>query len=259
MNYFKQKRLVRSFSLCIAIAAIVALDNSSLIANTISIVESASSVGTADPEKGFYVTANQYCEFLNAVATIEDTYQLYDVRMAGGAETPALINRSEFNSSYGYSAVAGKEDSPIIYVNDSNQQRFCNWLHNGQPSGKQELETTETGAYALNNIANAIVPINKNAQCYLKFIKNGAESEMGFCIIRADSQIRRTLAADPNNGYSNNPGGDGYSNIPGGTSTNDNSSSTNSSGNDSGSNGGSDAGGGDNGGGDGGGSDGGGW
>jgi hypothetical protein len=36
---------------------------------------------------------------------------------------------------------------PVNYVSFSDAARFCNWLHNGQPTGAQGPGTTEDGAY----------------------------------------------------------------------------------------------------------------
>jgi formylglycine-generating enzyme required for sulfatase activity len=38
----------------------------------------------------------------------------------------------------------------VTYVGWFDAARFCNWLHNGQPTGLQVAGTTETGAYALS-------------------------------------------------------------------------------------------------------------
>jgi formylglycine-generating enzyme required for sulfatase activity len=86
------------------------------------------------------VTNAQYAEFLNAKAA-SDPLGLYSTGMAsffGG------ITRSGSPGSYNYSAVAEREDKPVVYVSFYDTLRFANWLHNGQGGGD-----TETGAYAL--------------------------------------------------------------------------------------------------------------
>lgn len=111
-------------------------------------------------EIGTYeVTAAQYAEFLNAVAA-SDTYGLYDARMmnADGCQ----IQQSGSDGSYTYSVVAGYEDTPVNYVGIADVFRFCNWLHNGQPTGPQDASTTESGSYPVNG-GNGNVYRNSNA------------------------------------------------------------------------------------------------
>lgn len=40
-------------------------------------------------------------------------------------------------------------DKPVNLVSWFDAARFCNWLHNGRPSGAQDAATTEAGAYDL--------------------------------------------------------------------------------------------------------------
>ena len=56
--------------------------------------------GTTTQSEDYYVTTSQYNEFLNAVAVTKDTHGLYDQRMGGAAETPALIICSETAGGY---------------------------------------------------------------------------------------------------------------------------------------------------------------
>jgi formylglycine-generating enzyme required for sulfatase activity len=41
------------------------------------------------------------------------------------------------------------EHRPVAWVDFRDAVRFCNWLHNGQPSGVQDATTTEGGAYTI--------------------------------------------------------------------------------------------------------------
>jgi len=95
----------------------------------------------------FEITAGQYAEFLNAVADT-DLYWLYDTRM--WSEYGCLIERTGSPNSYAYSAVPTLEDIPVNFVSWASAARFCNWLENGQPTGAQDLTTTEDGSYYLN-------------------------------------------------------------------------------------------------------------
>jgi formylglycine-generating enzyme required for sulfatase activity len=64
------------------------------------------------------------------------------------------ITRTGSAGSYTYATVSGRENNPVNYVSFWNATRFANWLHNGQPSGTQDVGTTETGAYTLGGVTN---------------------------------------------------------------------------------------------------------
>ncbi|MCY2927649.1 MAG: SUMF1/EgtB/PvdO family nonheme iron enzyme [Planctomycetota bacterium] len=98
------------------------------------------------------VTAGQYTAFLNAVAAT-DTYGLYNTNMADTV-TPYVwgcnIQRSGSSGSYTYSVASDWANRPVNYVSWGDSARFVNWLNNNQPTGAQNLSTTEDGAYHLN-------------------------------------------------------------------------------------------------------------
>jgi formylglycine-generating enzyme required for sulfatase activity len=108
----------------------------------------------------YEVTAGQYCEFLNAVA-VTDTYDLYNPEMwttIGGCR----IQRIGDPGSYSYSVPSDWSERPVTSISWGDAVRFCNWLHNGQPTGPQGPDTTEDGSYfidgavsdaELNNVA----------------------------------------------------------------------------------------------------------
>lgn len=89
------------------------------------------------------VTVSQWCDFLNAVATTSDPHGLYDSRME------SLIVRFIMPDGFSYCVVSGQEDTPIRYVRHANQERYANWLQNGQPSGEEGVGITETESYIL--------------------------------------------------------------------------------------------------------------
>lgn len=91
------------------------------------------------------VTNTQYTAFLNAVAAA-DLKGLYSISMPG-------ITRAGEAGSYTYTTVDGRGNMPVTYVSFADSARFCNWLHNGQPTGEQNNSTTEDGAYLLTNAA----------------------------------------------------------------------------------------------------------
>ena len=80
-----------------------------------------------------------------------DTYGLYSTYM-GDPFWPAGCNiqRSGAPGSYSYTVAGDWADRPVNYVSWRDAARFCNWLHNGQPNGAQDLTTTEDGSYYLN-------------------------------------------------------------------------------------------------------------
>ena len=100
----------------------------------------------------YEVTAGQYCEFLNAVATT-DTYGLYNPRMNYDSDPQGFgcnIKRSGNAGSYTYTVAPDWANRPVNWVSWGDAARFANWLHNGQRTGAQGASTTENGAYALN-------------------------------------------------------------------------------------------------------------
>ena len=96
----------------------------------------------------FETTAAQYTDFLNAVART-DTYGLFNQSMFSDSYG-CHIQRSGTAGNYTYSVAADWADRPVNYVNWGDAARFTNWLHNGQPTGAQDLTTTEDGSYYLN-------------------------------------------------------------------------------------------------------------
>jgi len=103
----------------------------------------------------FEVTAGQYAEFLNAVAAT-DRFGLYHVRMDHDADPDregCNIRRTGESGSYTYTVAPGWAHRPVNYVSWADAARFANWLHNGQPSGPQDLTSTEDGSYFLDGIS----------------------------------------------------------------------------------------------------------
>lgn len=96
----------------------------------------------------YEVTAGQYTEFLNAVASA-DTYALYNTSMWSQSKG-CKIERIDSGSSYSYSVASERANRPVNYVSWGDAVRFCNWLTNGQPTGAQGLTTTEDGSYYIN-------------------------------------------------------------------------------------------------------------
>lgn len=102
----------------------------------------------------YEVTAGQYTEFLNAVAAT-DTYGLYNTAMWSNIYG-CKIQRSGSSGSYTYSVASDWANRPVNFVSWYDCLRFCNWLHNGQPTGPQDATTTEHGAYDMSLGASVV-------------------------------------------------------------------------------------------------------
>jgi len=100
----------------------------------------------------YEVTAGQYTAFLKAVAGV-DTYALYNTGMS--STSSGGITRSgggTVGNPYTYSVAPAFTNRPVNYVSWGDVARFTNWLTNGQPTGSQNLTTTENGSYYLNGV-----------------------------------------------------------------------------------------------------------
>lgn len=111
------------------------------------------------------VTNCEYAEFLNRVAAT-DTYNLYDSSM--GSDIRGGIIREGSDGEYTYTIKSNMNDKPVIYISWFECARYCNWLHNGKPSGTQNNNTTEDGAYTLNGITSGNTVVKKiNAKYHI--------------------------------------------------------------------------------------------
>ena len=91
------------------------------------------------------VTTAQYTAFLNAVATTGDPFGLYNPKMATDLPTVGVTQTST-SSGYSY-AVKGNGNVPVFDVSWGDAARFVNWLANGQSTGAEGPNTTESGTY----------------------------------------------------------------------------------------------------------------
>lgn len=127
----------------------VAVGDAGNAADTEIMTDSTTGYGSVDylyRMSKYEVTNNQYCEFLNSVAST-DTHGLY---LAEGNPIYNGISRDVSIEGYVYSVVEGFDNKPVVYVDWYDSLRFTNWLHNGQPVGLQNSSTTENGAYDMS-------------------------------------------------------------------------------------------------------------
>lgn len=110
----------------------------------------------------FLVTAAQYAQFLNAVASTSDPYGLYN---PGMASSWSVVQRATNATGFHYSVDATHQNYPITVVSWGDAARFCNWLSNGQPVGLEGNGTTESGSYSLNGAVtdSALYAVTRNA------------------------------------------------------------------------------------------------
>jgi sulfatase modifying factor 1 len=107
----------------------------------------------------YEVTLAQYAAFLNAVAAT-DAFGLYNASMAMDLNI-AGITQSGTSGSFTYTVI-GMGTRPVVYVSWFDAARFCNWLHNGRPTGAPTSVTTENGAYPLNGATSGGLTITRN-------------------------------------------------------------------------------------------------
>ncbi len=95
------------------------------------------------------VTIDQYVEFLNAVAK-SDPHELFDVKMQSARN--GVISRTGTDGNYSYEPFEHYGNKPVGFISYWDAARFANWMHNGQPTGPQNEQTTEDGAYFLGGV-----------------------------------------------------------------------------------------------------------
>jgi formylglycine-generating enzyme required for sulfatase activity len=105
----------------------------------------------------YAITNNEYVEFLNAIASINDQYTIYSSVM--DTDLRSGITRTTLpGGSFEYSAKTNMGDKPVNCINLYSAMRFCNWLHN------EKTGVTEDGAYDMS-LANPLRKID--AKYYL--------------------------------------------------------------------------------------------
>jgi hypothetical protein len=156
----------------------------------------------------YQLTVSEYVEFLNSVAAT-DTYNLYKCPLIDGSLNPETsILRTGASGSYSYSVKTNYSNKPVGNLSWFMAARYCNWLHNGKPSGSQNSGTTETGAYTLNGTISGNAPI-KNSEArysmpsmnewYKAAYYKGGGTNAGYWLYPTQSNIRPvSVLADQN-------------------------------------------------------------
>ena len=137
------------------------------------------------------VTNTQYAAFLNAVAA-SDPHNLYNASM--DLSTHGGITQTGVSGSYSYSVKAGMGGKPVIYTNWYDAARFCNWLHDGRPTGAQDGDTTEDGAYTLTGTSSV------GAGSHPEHGANGRNSGAKFFIPSEDEWYKAAHYQPPSQG-----------------------------------------------------------
>ncbi|MEI6417080.1 MAG: SUMF1/EgtB/PvdO family nonheme iron enzyme, partial [Verrucomicrobiota bacterium] len=116
------------------------------------------------------VTARQYCNYLNVVAT-GDNYLLFYNEKMGRDPNVASIKRVLVDGKNQYSVIQDKQGDrgnfPIVHVNLYQAARFCNWLQNQSAPGLIGDALTERGAYTLNGKSSGPIARNPEAVWFI--------------------------------------------------------------------------------------------
>jgi formylglycine-generating enzyme required for sulfatase activity len=119
----------------------------------------------------YTITNCEYIEFLNAVASIQDTYSLYNTNMTTDISGGII---KEFNSPTGKFIYKLKNtnmaNKPATCLTWFNCARYCNWLHNGKPSiavyPVNQNTITEDGSYTMNSSSPLVAPQKNSSAKY---------------------------------------------------------------------------------------------
>ena len=111
----------------------------------------------------YEVTNDQYVDFLNAVATLDDR-NLFKNTMTSSPVGGITRVGNGTDSPYEYSVKNNMGDKPVVFVDYLSSIRFINWLHNGAPLSEIiDIDTIlDFGAYDIFPIGDATYLINKN-------------------------------------------------------------------------------------------------
>lgn len=126
----------------------------------------------------YEVTYSGWCDFVNSAASYatnsgvpvdSDTYGLVNDIFLSGVD---YTEPSGYPGNYTFVPSSGYANKPVVGMDWLSSLRYCNWLHNNQPSGYQtenndgvtpNSSTTEGGAYTVNGNTDLITFINSNS------------------------------------------------------------------------------------------------
>lgn len=137
----------------------------------------------------YEITNSEYVEFLNSVAQT-DTYALYINNMSFNSS--GGITRTGSTGSFIYTVKNNMGNKPVNFVNWFNCARFCNWLHNGKPTGSQNASTTENGSYDMTlsipvRTNNASIFIPNEDEWYKAAYYKGGSTNAGYWLYATQS------------------------------------------------------------------------
>jgi hypothetical protein len=168
------------------------------INNTSNTMDSSGSVSYTYMINKYELTNQEYVLFLNSIAST-DTYGLYTTSMSSGRGGILRIGSS---GSYTYSSRSNMDNKPVNFIGWYDSARYCNWLHNGKPSGLQNNSTTENGSYSLTgNIGfptrniGAKYFIPNDSEWYKSAYYKGGSTNAGYWLYPTQSDIVPTAVS----------------------------------------------------------------
>ncbi|HLB33876.1 MAG: hypothetical protein A3F67_00700 [Verrucomicrobia bacterium RIFCSPHIGHO2_12_FULL_41_10] len=131
-----------------------------LLAQNVSSTHAASiSIVSQQEKKGIAISSisrEEYCDFLNAVASSSDRHQLWHEEYG--------IDRTEGEGRFFYS-LEQLNNHFIVPPSYLDVARYCNWREHGSLQGKEGFESIEAGTYQIQN--EEIVSVNPEARYFL--------------------------------------------------------------------------------------------
>jgi sulfatase modifying factor 1 len=106
----------------------------------------------------YAITIGNYTSFLNSIASISDTNQLYNDNMSSSLNSAGIQRVTDRDTNLYYYIPIGPFGITPLYADSTTERpitqvglfqafRFANWMANGQPKGVQDNTTTENGTY----------------------------------------------------------------------------------------------------------------